>query len=244
LPTPVPPDWLAADAQRRVRTGRGDVPAAEGSSMTHILITSGPTRQYLDPVRYLTNASSGRMGQALAAAALAAGHQVTIVSGPVDVTYPAGARVVDVVSTEDMLRACEEVFPSCDGLIGVAAPCDYRPVKVAPGKIQKTGQPLVLHLEETPDVVATLGACKGPRWVVGFALETEDARFRAIVKLEKKCCDLMVLNGPQAMHAADTSVEIIDKAGNVVGTLAGPKSEVAQGIFAIIERELLQPTTK
>ena len=90
--------------------------------MARILITSGPTRQYIDPVRYITNASSGRMGKALAEAALAAGHQVTIVSGPVDVAYPPAARVIEVVSTEQMLEACQNVFPDCDGLIGVAAP--------------------------------------------------------------------------------------------------------------------------
>src|SRR5438093_10162334 len=104
--------------------------------MARVLITSGPTRQYLDPVRYLTNASSGRMGKALAEAALALGHEVTIVSGPVDVSYPAAARVVNVVSTEEMLAACQEAFPACDGLIAAAAPCDYRPVRVEPGKIR------------------------------------------------------------------------------------------------------------
>ena len=110
--------------------------------MSRILITSGPTRQYLDPVRYLTNASSGRMGAALAAAAIEAGHEVVIVSGPVEVTYPAGADVMPVVSTEDMLAACLKAFPACDGLIAVAAPCDYRPLAVAEQKIRKSGETL------------------------------------------------------------------------------------------------------
>lgn len=203
--------------------------------MSHLLITSGPTRQYLDPVRYLTNASSGRMGKALAEAALALGHRVTIVSGPVEVTYPAAARVVWVVSTEEMLAAARAEFAACDGLIGVAAPCDYRPVKVEPHKIAKTGEPLVLHLIETPDVVATLGAEKRPdQWVVGFALETEDPRFRALVKLEKKNCDLIVLNGPEAMNSAENSVEVLDRSGDVVAALAGTKDEVARGILAIV----------
>src|SRR6266850_1648564 len=105
--------------------------------LARILITSGPTRQYLDPVRYLTNASSGRMGKALAEAALALGHRVTVISGPVEVAYPAAARVVPVVSTEEMLEAARAEFAKCDGLIGVAAPCDYRPVKVEPHKIAK-----------------------------------------------------------------------------------------------------------
>src|SRR5919109_1600409 len=135
--------------------------------MPRILITSGPTRQYLDPVRYLTNASSGRMGRALAEAALALGHEVVIVSGPVEVEYPPEATVVSVVSTEEMLTAAAMEFERCDGLIGAAAPCDYRPVRVEPNKIPKTGLPVDLHLIETDDVVATLGAKKGSRRVVG-----------------------------------------------------------------------------
>ena len=208
--------------------------------MAHVLITSGPTRQYLDPVRYLTNASSGRMGKALAEAVLAAGHTVTLVSGPVDVVYPAEAEVIDVVSTEEMLIACRRVFARCDGLIGVAAPCDYRPVRVSEGKIQKTGQPLELHLIETPDVVATLGAEKQGQWLVGFALETDDHRLRALAKLEKKSCDLMVLNGPQAMRALDTDVEIIDREGQIVERLAGSKEEVARGIVRVIGKRLIR----
>ncbi len=208
--------------------------------MARILITSGPTRQHIDPVRYLTNASSGRMGKALAEAALQRGHEVLIVSGPVDVAYPPAAKVIDVLSTEDMLAACQGVFDGCDGLIGVAAPSDYRPVKVETNKIAKTGEPLVLHLVETEDVVATLGARKTKQWLVGFALETEDHRLRALAKLEKKACDLIVLNGPEAMHSLDNSVEIIDPEGNVIESLAGPKEDVARGIFAVIEARLIR----
>ena len=144
------------------------------------------------------------MGKALAEAALDEGHEVTIVSGPVDIAYPAAARVINVISTEEMLAACRPILPQCDGLIGVAAPSDYRPVMVAPSKIAKTGEPLVLNLVETADVVATLGATKTRQWLVGFALETEDHRLRALAKLEKKHCDLMVLNGPEAMHSPTT----------------------------------------
>ena len=162
--------------------------------MARILITSGPTRQHLDPVRYLTNASSGRMGAALAQAALELGHEVIVVSGPVEVEYPHQVTIVPVVSTEEMLGCSREAFEQCDGLIGAAAPCDYRPRHVEAGKISKTGEPLLLELLETDDVVATLGAVKGSRWVVGFALETEDHRLRALAKLERKCCDLIVSN--------------------------------------------------
>jgi phosphopantothenoylcysteine decarboxylase/phosphopantothenate--cysteine ligase len=212
--------------------------------VARILITSGPTRQHLDPVRYLTNASSGRMGQSLAAAAVATGHQVVVVSGPVAVSYPPEARVEWVVSTEEMLDVCRREFAQCDGLIGAAAPCDYRPVRVEPNKIHKTGEPLVLHLVETPDIVATLAAEKRPeQWVVGFALETEDHRFRATVKLEKKRCDLIVSNGPEAISAADNRVEVIDRSGRVVASLAGSKQEVARGILQVIAQQLLPAGT-
>jgi phosphopantothenoylcysteine decarboxylase/phosphopantothenate--cysteine ligase len=207
--------------------------------VARILITSGPTRQYIDPVRYLTNASSGRMGKALAEAALARGHDVVVVSGPVDVTYPAGAELIKIVSTEDLLAACQQVFADCDGLIGVAAPSDYRPMKVAPNKIAKTGEPLELRLVETADVVATLGASKTKQWLVGFALETEDHRLRALAKAEKKHCDLMVLNGPEAMHSLDNHVEIMSRDGQVLETLSGPKEDVARGIFAVIQQRLI-----
>jgi phosphopantothenoylcysteine decarboxylase / phosphopantothenate---cysteine ligase len=207
--------------------------------VARILITSGPTRQYLDPVRYLTNASSGRMGRALAQAALAEGHAVVIVSGPVDIAYPAAAQVIPVVSTEEMLIACQKLFDQCDGLIGVAAPCDYRPVRVATNKIAKTGEPLELHLIETEDVVATLGAKKQGQWLVGFALETEDHRLRALAKLERKHCDLMVLNGPQAMHSLDNAVEVMDSDGEVIGSFVGTKESVAERIFVIIARRLI-----
>lgn len=208
--------------------------------MAKILITSGPTRQYLDPVRYLTNASSGRMGAALAAACLAQGHQVVIVSGPVTVSYPPAATVIPVLSTEEMLRVAQEQFTDCDGAIGAAAPCDYRPQQVATHKIAKTGQPLTIELIETQDVVATLGQAKRPgQWVVGFALETDDRRFRALVKLEKKHCDLIVSNGPEAIDAVDNQVELLAADGRLVEAIVGSKEEVAQRIVAQITRLLI-----
>ena len=210
--------------------------------MARILITSGPTRQYLDPVRYLTNASSGRMGRALAEAALAAGHEVVVVSGPVAVEYPSRARVLPIVSTEELLETCQREFPLCDGVIGAAAPCDYRPVQVESKKIAKTGQPLELHLVETPDVMASLGANKRlGQWLVGFALETDDQRFRALVKLEKKSCDLIVLNGPMAMDSLDNQVEVLDESGQVIASLQGRKEEVAGGILQVIGERLIRP---
>ncbi len=208
--------------------------------MARILITSGPTRQYLDPVRYLSNGSSGRMGSALAQAAVAQGHEVVVISGPVDLEYPAGVELIRVVSTEELLAACQRCFPLCDGMIAAAAPCDYRPRAVASQKIAKTGQPLQLQLIETPDVVASLGQTKrSEQWIVGFALETEDPRLRGLAKLEKKSCDLMVLNGPEAMDSLRNEVEVIDRGGQLVAAFAGSKLQVAERLLQLLQQRLI-----
>lgn len=180
------------------------------------------------------------MGKALAEAALVLGHEVVVVSGPVEVEYPASAKVVPVVSTEDMLAASAHEFETCDGLIGAAAPCDYRPVRVESHKIAKTGQPIDLHLIETDDVVATLSSKKGRRWVVGFALETEDHRLRALAKLERKFCDLMISNGAEAISSTENSVEVITPGGEVIASIAGSKDDVAAQILSIINARLIK----
>lgn len=180
------------------------------------------------------------MGRALAEAVIELGHDAIVVSGPVSIEYPAAATVIPVVSTEELLEVCTREFASCDGAIGAAAPCDYRPVKVLTEKIAKTGEPLTLHLVETPDVMATLGNAKrADQWLVGFALETNDQRFRALVKLEKKHCDLIVLNGPEAMDSLTNRVEVLDISGNVTATIDGTKENVARGILEVVQRKLI-----
>ncbi len=180
------------------------------------------------------------MGVALARAAIDLGHEVVIVSGPVNVEYPDAARLVPVITTEEMLAASIREFDDCDGAIGAAAPCDYKPRLVKSQKIAKTGEPLTLELIETDDVVASLGQLKrAGQWVVGFALETEDRRFRATVKLERKHCDLIVSNGPQAIDSDDNDVELIDRQGNVVCHVAGDKQTVAKRIVAEINDRLI-----
>jgi phosphopantothenoylcysteine decarboxylase/phosphopantothenate--cysteine ligase len=182
------------------------------------------------------------MGAALAAAAIDAGHQALVVTGPVDVEYPDQAEVIPVVSTEDMLEACLETFPDCDGLIGAAAPCDYRPVKVAPQKISKTGDVLKLHLIETPDVVALCASVKESQWMVAFALETQDQRIRALQKLERKSCDLVILNGPGSIHSPTTLLEIMNRDGEILAEVAGTKEEAAREVFRVIAEQLIHPT--
>ncbi|MEM9643702.1 MAG: phosphopantothenoylcysteine decarboxylase [Planctomycetota bacterium] len=214
------------------------------------MITSGPTRQYLDPVRYLTNASSGRMGAALARAAIDRGHDVIVISGPVQVEYPTAAEIVRVNTTDEMLAEATRHFLDCDGAIGAAAPCDYMPREVSEQKLSKTGDPIRLELIETPDVVATLGQSKRlpnaeqpGQWVVGFALETEDRRFRAIVKLERKHCDLMVSNGPQAIDNEHNEVELLDPQGQVLSQIQGSKEQVAQRLLHEIDVRLIEKST-
>lgn len=181
------------------------------------------------------------MGSALVDAAIGLGHQVTVVSGPVQVEYHPAARVIDVVTTQQMLEATENVFQSADGLIGAAAPCDYMPVHIAQQKLAKTGEGLQLSLVETPDIIATLASKKKPmQWVVAFALETEDVRFRAIVKMSRKACDMIVSNSAEAMNAESNSVEIILKSGEVVEQASGPKSLVAERIMYQVHHHLVR----
>ena len=138
------------------------------------------------------------MGKALGRGGRAAGHEAVIVSGPVEVRYPSAARVVPVVSTEEMLAACLDVFPQCAGLIAAAAPCDYRPRVVAAEKIRKSGAPIEVHLVETPDIVARLAAARTTQWLVAFALETSDHRMRAMQKLEQHQHDRCAWPGDDA----------------------------------------------
>lgn len=197
----------------------------------HVLITAGPTREYLDDVRYLSNASSGRMGYAIAEAAVAAGWRVTLVTGPVDIAPPAGCEVHPVETTAQMRDACLKLYPECDGVIAAAAVCDYRPTRRVAGKISKTGGPVTIEMIETDDVLGELGNAKEDRWVVGFALEAQNPRENALQKLRRKNCDWIVLNAPSAIGALSNYVELIDRSGDVTATWSGTKQEVAQELI-------------
>lgn len=178
----------------------------------------------------------------MAQAALQAGHEVVLVSGPVRIRYPSGVKLLEVETTQEMLDACLAEFPGCDGLIGAAAPCDYQPATVSRSKLKKTGKPLVLNLLETPDIVATLGKKKRPlQWTVGFALESEDARFQAIGKLQRKLCDLVVVNGVTAINSPLNQIEILNPAGQVILAAEGTKQKLAKQILRIISEQLIKP---
>jgi len=200
-----------------------------------ILVTAGPTREYLDDVRYLSNDSSGRMGYALAEAARDAGNDVVLVSGPVHLAPPAGCECLRVNTTAEMRDACVARFSECDGVIAAAAVCDYKPLNRIAGKISKTGGPITLEMIETDDVLAELGRLKQQRWVLGFALEATNARENALQKLRAKNCNWIVLNGPAAIGSETNTVEVLDDSGQVVTNFSGTKPEVARHLISWIE---------
>ena len=200
----------------------------------HVLITSGPTRQYLDPVRFISNASSGKMGAAIAKAAIASGYAVTVVTGPVNIRYPDNCNVITVETTQEMLEAAQAIFPRCELLVGAAAPSDYMPRAVSDDKLKKTGAPITLQLVETPDIIATLANAKRPEQIViGFALETSDHRFQALRKLEEKCCDYIVLNEPTAMTSDENTVRIFGQNAEELLSMSGQKSEISNAILEL-----------
>ncbi|QDU39881.1 Coenzyme A biosynthesis bifunctional protein CoaBC [Maioricimonas rarisocia] len=202
-----------------------------------LLITAGPTREYIDDVRYVSNASSGRMGYAIAEAALAAGWDVVLVSGPVDLAPPIGCEFHSVVTTDQMRDACLQLFPGCDGVIAAAAVSDYRPLQRITGKLSKTGGPITIEMIETDDVLAKLGHIKENRWVVGFALEAQNPRENALQKLRRKNCDWIVLNGPAAIGADTNDVELLAPSGDSVAHWTGTKRDIAADLIAWLARE-------
>lgn len=172
---------------------------AEKDSMSgrHVLITAGPTIERIDPVRYIGNFSTGKMGYALAEAAAARGARVTLVSGPVNLRpkHP-GIELVDVESADEMLKACEAVFPQCDTAIMAAAVADYAPAEMRTQKIKREHDGIeTLELRKNPDIAATLGKSKKPgQKLIGFALETNDALQNGEEKLARKNLDMIVVN--------------------------------------------------
>lgn len=203
--------------------------------MATILLTAGPTRAYVDDVRFLSNASSGRMAAAIASAGIAAGHEVVIVSGPVHVRYPSAARVVPVITTNEMLAASLAELPRCDGVIAAAAPCDFEPEQRVAGKIPRQGAGLTLRLAPTPDVIATLARRARPRqWFVAFALEPGADPARAFAKIEAKRCDLIIVNDVTALESTRTSVTVYDRTHAVVGSKKGTKRTVATWLVRLV----------
>jgi len=199
-----------------------------------LLITAGPTREYLDPVRYVSNASSGRIGCALAEAALRAGHRVTLVLGPCPAEPPEGAEVVRVTSAQEMFEAVAARFDACDVLIAAAAVADYRPVERRPEKIKKGETHLAVELERTPDILAEMSRRRRKQILVGFCLETEDLERRARGKLEAKGLDLVVANGPEAIAADRQDAILMRQVGPTQRLTGVTKTELASAILEAI----------
>jgi len=201
----------------------------------HVLVTAGPTREPLDPVRYLTNRSSGRMGYAIAAQAVRRGAAVTLVTGPTHLVPPAGVRVIPVQTALEMRDAVLHAADTATVVIKAAAVADYRPSRLASEKISSKQNGLQLELQPTPDILRELGARKGERFLVGFAAETHDLRDHAQAKLIKKGVDLIVANDVSrsdiGFDAADNEVVLLDRWGGVVALPRRSKVEVADLIL-------------
>ena len=201
----------------------------------HLLVTAGPTREALDPVRFITNHSTGRMGYELARAAMLRGAQVTLVSGPTALEPPPFVELVRVESAQQMHDAVMAAAPAQDVIIKAAAVADYRPAHTAGEKIKKSGADLTLELTRTPDILAELGAARRPgQFLCGFAMETRDLLDNARAKLEKKGADMIVANSLREAGAgfggATNHVTLVEPTGCTELPLAG-KDEVAHRIL-------------
>jgi phosphopantothenoylcysteine decarboxylase/phosphopantothenate--cysteine ligase len=199
-----------------------------------VLITAGPTREYLDAVRFLSNPSTGKMGFACARAAARAGHEVVLVSGPVALPDPEGVRTLRVTSADDMHREVMRAFPSCDAAIMTAAVGDYRPARRFQGKLKKGSGPLHLRLERTRDILREMGRRKGRRLLVGFALEVQDAVHQALLKYKRKNLDYVVLNAPKTFGAGRMDCDVFREGAVVKSFRNVPKSRVAAWIVSLL----------
>lgn len=204
-----------------------------------VLVSAGPTRERVDPVRFLSNDSSGRMGFAIAAAAARAGHEVVLVAGPVALETPKGVRRVDVESAREMLAALKSEWRRADAVFMAAAVADWRPARRLAGKWRaKDGGAGAARIDlvRNPDVLATLtrGERDPRRVVVAFALETGDGERRARAKLARKGADWIVLNGPSALDADRASVVVLGADGLRIAIPERPKTALARDLLALL----------
>jgi phosphopantothenoylcysteine decarboxylase/phosphopantothenate--cysteine ligase len=207
-----------------------------------VLVSVGGTEEDIDPVRVISNRSSGKMGFAVAEAARDLGADVTVVAGRTAVPAPYGMRVVRVRTSEEMLKALDQSFRKADVLVMAAAVSDFKPAQPLEKKKKKSDDTWSLDLVKTQDILSTLGENKGGRIVVGFALETDDDELNALAKRQKKHCDLIVSNNPTvpgAGFAHDTNVVSIYNGGGRVYQSEGPESKraIARTILELVSQE-------
>ncbi|MDB6138117.1 MAG: coabc dfp: phosphopantothenoylcysteine decarboxylase / phosphopantothenate--cysteine ligase [Verrucomicrobiaceae bacterium] len=213
----------------------------------NILITAGPTHEAIDPVRYLSNRSSGKMGYALAEAARDAGHKVVLVTGPTALPRPGAMTIVTVETAQQMFEAVREYLVDQDVAIFAAAVADFRPVQVAAQKIKKTENELMLCLEKTPDILGSARSVFGFKGVLaGFAAETQDVLAHAQAKLQSKGCDLLVANDVSregiGFDSEENEVILLFPAAAPRPLPRGPKTGIAREIIRIVT-ELASPQT-
>lgn len=227
------PPAIAAAAAALFETG--------SLSGKRVVVTAGPTREALDPVRYLSNHSSGKMGYALAQAAADAGALTTLVSGPVTLEAPPRVRRLNVVSAQQMLQQCLDLLPECDIFIACAAVADYRPATLAAHKIKKGAQELNLQLTRNPDIVATVAASEVRPFTVGFAAETRDVLSYARQKLERKGLDMIVANdvsdGSIGFNSDNNEATVLWQGGEQTLQRTS-KDGIAQHIVTLIAQRL------
>jgi len=210
-----------------------------------ILVTAGPTREYIDPVRFISNRSSGKMGYAIAAAARARGHEVVLISGPVSIPAPAGVKLVSVVSAADMLSAVEAHLEASEALVMAAAVSDWRPAIICDQKLKKQKAVPAVTLEPTADILLAIKPRKGKRVVVGFAAETSEVEAEARRKLESKGLDMIVANDvtqPDAGFDVDTNrVVFVTRDADPLRLPLMSKREVGERIVEWVEMRAGQP---
>jgi phosphopantothenoylcysteine decarboxylase/phosphopantothenate--cysteine ligase len=205
-----------------------------------VIVTAGPTREYIDTVRFITNASSGQMGYAIAAAAVAAGHEVTLLSGPVSLPTPTGCTVVNFVSVEELKAELHKAFAVCDVLVMCAAVGDFRPDKRFPAKLRRSTGPVSIRLFPTEDILAGLSAGKrGGQIVISFAVEDgtlEQVTSKARAEMRAKGADYVVANNPEAMGASESFAAIFSAEEEIVHWESRSKTQLAERIVELLNR--------
>ena len=236
------PDEIVAAVMAPVAVANVEPPALAGKT---ILITAGPTREALDPVRFISNRSSGKMGYALANAARQAGAEVVLVSGPVSVAVPDGVKSVNVESAQQMFAATHEHIEGVDIFIAAAAVADYRPVNLEEQKIKKTAGAMSIELVRAPDILASVAKINNGPFAVGFAAETENLRDYARSKLDKKNLDMIIANlvgENKGFDADENAVEVYWRDGEQSFPLA-TKSDLAEGLIKLVAERYMEKLT-
>jgi len=212
------------------------------------VVTAGPTREAIDPVRFISNRSSGKMGYAIAEAALAADHEVTLISGPASIPPPAGAQFVSITTSDELHDAVHRAVRDCDVLVMCAAVSDYKPARVEPRKMRKRKEPFALDLIPTRDILASLSREKRDYFVVGFAAETHEMEAHAQKKLREKDCDMIVANdvsgSESGMESDENEVVIFFRTGGSAKLSRASKKIIARELVKIISKMLQKSLTK